>query len=88
MRYMKYPINYKDVKPKLQYYSEVVDVHKDAENYLQSFDWCKSIKGSALYVNLGRTFCIFLFEIDNSASDEDDFSSRRSSFNVFRYSCV
>ena len=72
-RKMKYPINFKEIKPKLQYYSEVVDVYKTAEKYLLGFDWCKNIKNSALYTNLGETFCVFLFEIDNSASDEDNF---------------
>lgn len=71
--YIKYPISYKEFKPTLQYYPEIVDIHIKAEKYLLSFDWCENIKDSALYVNLGKMFCIFLFEIGNSASKEDDF---------------
>ncbi len=73
INYMRYPINYKEIKPKLKYYSEVVNVYNEAEKYLLSFDWCTNVKQSALYTNLGEKFCIFLFEIDNSASDEDSF---------------
>jgi len=31
------------------------------------------VKESTLYLNLGSTLCIFLMEIDNAASDEDNF---------------
>jgi len=69
---MHYPIKYKKLTTNVEYYSEVVVLHKEAENYLYNFDWCESINNSSLYINLGSKLCVFLFEIDNSASKEDN----------------
>lgn len=68
-----YPINLKDINADIEFYNEVVEKHTEAEKYLLSFYWCKKIKESFLCANLGRVFCIFVFEIENSASLEDDF---------------
>jgi len=68
---MKYPINYKYISPKTEYYPEVMQIYEKASLYLKSFDWCKKIEGAFLYVNLGSKLCLFLFEINNSASTED-----------------
>lgn len=70
---MKYPVNTRKIKPDLEFYTEVLEMNKRGETYLESFKWCKEIRDSFLYLNLGSTLCIFLFEIDNSASSEDDF---------------
>jgi hypothetical protein len=48
-------------------------LHAQAGKYLLSFKWCKKIIESNLYLNLGSTLCIFLFEIENIASSEDNF---------------
>jgi hypothetical protein len=70
---MNYPINYKKITDKTEFYSEVMALHKRAEAYLKGFKWCDEIKNCSLYTNIGRVFCIFLFEIENSASREDNF---------------
>src|ERR1700761_3304853 len=70
---MSYPINYDDISVNTEFYSELAEMHKEAENYLKNFKWCKEIKNCSLYTNIGKVFCIFLFEIDNAASIEDNF---------------
>lgn len=70
---MIYPINYKDITPDIDFYSELGAVQKEAENYLLGFKWCAEIRDSFLYSNLGNVFCIFLFEIVNTQSSEDNF---------------
>ncbi len=70
---MDYPINYKSITSKTEFHSEVIELYKKAENYLNSFEWCQEIRSVNLYTNIGRVFCIFLFEIENTASSEDDF---------------
>lgn len=70
---MKYPINTKNLTEDVEFYSEVLKMNKEAADYIQSFGWCKNVKDSNLYLNLGSILCIFLFEIDNSASNEDNF---------------
>ncbi|MCO5936451.1 hypothetical protein NAF17_12965 [Mucilaginibacter sp. RB4R14] len=69
---MHYPVNHEQFTTDVEYYSEVIDLHKRAENYLLGFKWCKKINSSSLYTNLGSKLCIFLFEIDNLASREDN----------------
>ena len=70
---MIYPINYKAINNDVEFYQEVVALHKEAENYLLGFKWCAETKGSFLYNNYGKIFCIFLFEITNTQSSEDNF---------------
>ena len=70
---MQYPVNYNDITPNIEFYDEIIILHKEAEQYLLNFKWCKKVKGSNLYLNLGRILCIFLFEIENTASHEDNF---------------
>ncbi len=70
---MNYPINYKEITNDIDFYSEVNKLQEEAETYIKSFKWCKDIKNCSLYTNIGRVFCIFLFEIENSASSEDNF---------------
>jgi hypothetical protein len=70
---MSYPIKYDDISVKIEFYSELIGMYEEAKNYLKNFRWCKEIKSCNLYTNIGKVFCIFLFEIDNAASKEDDF---------------
>ncbi|SEO66178.1 hypothetical protein SAMN05428947_103311 [Mucilaginibacter sp. OK283] len=70
---IKYPVNYKDIQPDIDFYSELPGVYRKAEKYLLDFKWCAAINDSFLYYNLGEVFCIFLFEIDNTQSQEDNF---------------
>jgi len=70
---MNYPINLKDISDKLEYYDEVIEAHKEASDFILSFYWCFEVKNSSIYTNLGKLLCIFLFEIDNSASEDDNF---------------
>ena len=70
---MKYPINYNKITVKIEFYNELIKVHKEAEEYLMSFAWCNKIITSDLYLNLGSTLCIFLFEIENNASKDDNY---------------
>ena len=70
---MNYPINYFGINSDTEFYSELEGQYRKAETYLKGFRWCKEIKGCSLYSNLGKVFCIFLFEIDNTASSVDNF---------------
>ncbi len=69
---MKYPITVELINRKLDYYEEVMALHQEATAYLESFSWCNGINRSHLYTNLGSVFCIFLLDIDNSASTKDN----------------
>ena len=69
---MKYPINLKDLDKKLEFYDEVIAAYEKATEYIGSFYWCEEIKRSSLYTNLGRVLCIFLFDIVNASSKEDN----------------
>jgi len=69
---MNYPINLEEVTSELEYYEDVINLHKEAVAYLNNFKWCKSIHKASVYLNLGNVLCIFLFDIDNSASKEDN----------------
>jgi hypothetical protein len=70
---LTYPLDIRDITPDIEFYTEVIALYLEAEKYLLSFIWCKKIEGCFLYTNIGRVFCIFNFEIENSASSEDNF---------------
>lgn len=70
---MNYPINYKDITGSTEFYSEVIKEHQEATEYLFNFTWCKKIISTNIYLNLGSTLCIFLFEIENSVSRDDNY---------------
>ena len=70
---MKYPIDINAITTKIEYYSEVIEMNKKASDYLLSFDWCIKVENSSIYLNLGSTLSIFLFEIENSASSDDNY---------------
>lgn len=70
---MEYPIKTRSIKPSLEFYTEVIKIQKEADNYISDFTWCLSIIESSLYLNLGEKLCVFLYEIDNSSSNGDKF---------------
>ncbi|MES2275142.1 MAG: hypothetical protein V4592_03905 [Bacteroidota bacterium] len=70
---MKYPIKYKNITSSIEYYQEVIEQHQKASSYLSDFLWCKQIINAGLYLNLGSTLCIFLFEIENTSSSDDNY---------------
>ena len=70
---MNYPIRFQDIDASIDFFSELGDVHQKAISYLLSFTWCGKIRDSFIYTNVGDVFCIFLFEIDNTASADDCF---------------
>jgi hypothetical protein len=70
---MNYPIDIKQVTNKIEFQTEVIKEYKEAAEYLLGFPWCWKIVNAQLYLNLGSTLCIFLFEIENSASSEDNY---------------
>ena len=69
---MPYPKRISDLSPDTEFYSEAVLMQQRAEEYLSGFRWCRGIRRSSLYVNLGSKLCVFLFGIDNSQSPRDD----------------
>lgn len=70
---MKYPIAYNLVTVKTEFYHELAKVYEEAKVYLLGFAWCHKIIESSIYLNLGSTLCIFVFEIENSASNDDNY---------------
>lgn len=70
---MEYPVNFKTISSDTEFYQEVITLYQEAENYLLEFKWCEEIKNGFIYINLGSVFCIFLFEIVNTQSSDDDF---------------
>ncbi|MGQ7857523.1 hypothetical protein ACUN24_25075 [Pedobacter sp. WC2501] len=70
---MKYPININRLGKKLEFIDEVLQQKEYASNYLNKFRWCERIIDCNLYLNFGKILCIFLFEIENASSPEDNF---------------
>jgi hypothetical protein len=70
---MKYPIEYSQTTVETEFYKELIEMHEEAKAYLMDFAWCRKIIQSYIYLNLGSNLCIFLFKIDNIASNDDDF---------------
>ncbi|MBS1500834.1 MAG: DUF4826 family protein [Bacteroidetes bacterium] len=69
---MKYPIRFESLKKSDEFYSEVVELQNDAASYLKGFKWCDKIINCDVYLNMGLTLCIFLYEIENNASKDDN----------------
>ncbi len=68
----QYPVSCRDITPELEFYEEAVELQKKAESYLLSFYWCLEVKECFLYTNIGDVFAIYLFDIINTASDDDN----------------
>lgn len=69
---MRYPIKFKELKKSDEFYSDVIDLQNEASSYLSAFKWCNKIIDCDLYLNLGSSVCIFLYEIENTASNNDN----------------
>jgi hypothetical protein len=70
---MKYPKRVKDLSHALYFYTELIKMHQKASLYINDFAWCREVKDSTLYLNQRSTLCAFLLEIDNAASNADNF---------------
>jgi hypothetical protein len=70
---MNYPIKLSEITSDLEYYNEVIESSMRAKKYLLQHRWCKTIKEGWLFTNLGYPLCIFLFEVENLQSPEDNF---------------
>jgi hypothetical protein len=70
---MKYPIHISRFGKNLEFIDEVLQQKDYASKYLSEFRWCKRIIDCSLYLNFGKILCIFLFEIENKSSPEDNF---------------
>ncbi len=69
---MRYPISDEKISSRLEYYSEAIELLNESTEYLKSHVWCKKVIRSWLFINLGKVLCIFLYEIENSQSAEDN----------------
>lgn len=67
-----YPLNISDISSSTEFFEEVKSLTEESKNYLKGFAWCKKIKDGWLYTNLGYVLCIFLYEIENIQSPEDN----------------
>ncbi len=70
---MNYPINSKHIDASVDFKAEALRLLETSKSYLQANPWCGTIKNAWLFTNLGRVLCIFLYEIENTQSPEDDF---------------
>jgi hypothetical protein len=70
---LKYPLRLNRIPTSLEFYSEVTSLIEESKQFLSSYSWCYHIKDGWLFTNLGKVLCVFLYEIDNSHSLEDNF---------------
>lgn len=70
---MYLPLNTKSIPSHTPFRDEIFANLAEAETYLSGFKWCEQIKNSELFYSLGKVLCIFLFEIVNTQSDDDNF---------------
>lgn len=69
---MIYPISIDSINNSTEFYSEIIPLVEDAKSYLFQHSWCKKISSGWLFTNIGYAVCIFLFEIENAQSKEDN----------------
>jgi hypothetical protein len=69
---MTYPINLAEMTPALEFFTEVEKLAEKATDFLNSHKWCNEIYDGWLFTNIGYSLCIFLFEIENTQSKEDN----------------
>jgi len=70
---VSYPIAFEAFSKEVEFYDELVSMHREVSAYLLKFRWCKVLKNSSVYLNLGSTLSVFVFEIENTASAEDNY---------------
>lgn len=69
---MTYPVAIDRLDSSTQFHDEVLVLLDQSKAYLNDYPWCQEIKNGWLFVNIGRVACIFLFEIENTQSPEDN----------------
>lgn len=69
---MTYPVATDRLDSSIQFYDEVRVLLEQSKTYLSEYPWCAAIKNGWLFVNIGRVACIFLFDIENTQSPEDN----------------
>lgn len=69
---MTYPINITKLNSSIDFCSEVNPLLEEAMKYLNEHPWCEKIYKGWLFTNVGFAVCIFLFEIENIQSSEDN----------------
>ena len=69
---MTYPISIDSITSDVDFFPEVVSLVEESKTYLEKHQWCTKIKQGWLFTNVGRVLCIFLFELENSQSPEDN----------------
>ena len=69
---MNYPVNINSINSSTEFYAEVSPLVEEAKKYLNEYPWCKGIYNGWLFTNIGYAVCIFLFEIENTQSSEDN----------------
>jgi hypothetical protein len=67
-----YPVAIGGLDSSTQFHDEVLVLLTESKEYLGDYPWCAAIKNGWLFVNIGRVACIFLFDIENSQSPEDN----------------
>jgi hypothetical protein len=70
---MHYPVKIENISPGLEFYEEVQLLINESKEYLSSYRWCKKIHKGWLFTNIGHAVCIFLYEIENTQSPEDNY---------------
>jgi hypothetical protein len=70
--YMKYPVKLSQLSSSLEYYEEVLANAAQAQQYLSEHRWCKQIRNGWIFTNLGHPLCIFVFDVENLQSPEDN----------------
>ncbi len=69
---MEYPKNIRNIDSSVEFFNEVNLLIEESKKYIESFPWCGKIHNGWLYTNLGYVLCIFLYEIDNLQSPQDN----------------
>jgi hypothetical protein len=69
---IKYPIDIVKLNSRSDYYNDIQEAYQEAVQYITGFKWCKVVKSVHLYYSLGDKLNIFLFDIDNTSSFDDN----------------
>lgn len=70
---MVYPVRIENIDSSIEFFDEVTPLLEESKKYLTSHKWCKSIKQGWLFTNIGYAVNIFLYEIENEQSPDDNF---------------
>jgi len=70
---MIYPVKIENIDSSFEYFDEVNLLIEESKKYLSAHVWCRSVKQGWLFTNIGHTINIFLYEIENEQSPDDNF---------------